>query len=67
MGNHHDQGSAADFQQTGQGAKPEEPNPKPDEHQAAGQPRGKSELGREMGPGDGDDAPPVTGDEPSPR
>ena len=67
MANHHDQGSAADFQQAGQGTKQEEPNPKPGEDQAAGQPRGKVELGREMGPGDGDDAPPVTGDEPSPR
>jgi len=66
MGNHHDQGSPADWQKSGQPA-PAEPNPKADEHQAAGQPRGKNELGREMGPGDGDDPPPVTGNEPSPR
>ncbi len=66
MGDHHDQGSADDWQKTGQ-ANQAEPNPKPSDDQAEGQPRGKDELGREMGAGDGDDAPPVTGDEPSPR
>ena len=68
MGDHHDQGSAADWQKTGQaGAEQVQPDPKADDDQAAGQPRGKAEIARELGPGDGDDAPPVTGDEPSPR
>ncbi len=35
--------------------------------QASEDPRGDDDLRRELGPGDGDDAPPVTGDEPSPR
>ena len=67
MGDHHDQGSAAEWQKTGQGTEQAKPETRPDDDQAAGQPRGKSELTRELGPGDGDDAPPVTGDEPSPR
>jgi len=66
MGNHHDQGASDEWRQTGEPSQ-EEPNPKPDDRQAAGQPRGKTELGRELGPGDGDDPPPATGDEPSPR
>ena len=67
MGDHHDQGSAAEWQKTGSGARSAEPAAKPDDDQAAGQPRGTNEIARELGPGDGDDAPPVTGDEPSPR
>ena len=39
----------------------------PPEEQADDQPRGSDELRRELGPGDGDDPPPVTGDEPPPR
>lgn len=65
MGNHHDQGDAADFQEAGQATS------KPTDHarddQAAGQPRGGDEYAREHNAGDGDDPPPVTGDEPSPR
>jgi len=38
-----------------------------DDEQAADDPRGEDEVRRELGPGDGDDAPPGTGDEPSPR
>jgi len=45
---------------------PTEPETIPLE-QADDDPRGDDEIGREMGPGDGDDPPPVTGDEPSPR
>ena len=66
MGDHHDQGAAADWQQTEQSA-PAESNDRAKDDQAAGQRRGKDELGREMGGGDGDDPPPVTGNEPSPR
>ena len=64
--NDHDQGSAADWQKTGAAA-PAGSNERAKDDQAAGQPRGKDEYAREMGAGDGDDAPPVTGDEPSPR
>ena len=50
---------------------PEEPTePEPEDipvEQADDDPRGEDEIRRELGPGDGDDAPPVTGDEPSPR
>ncbi len=35
--------------------------------QASEDARGDDDLRRELGPGDGDDAPPGTGDEPSPR
>ena len=66
MGNHHDQGAAADWQEAGK-AEPAGSNEHAQEDQAAGQPRGKDEIGREMGAGDGDDPPPVTGNEPSPR
>ncbi len=66
MANHHDQGAKADWQKAGDPSQ-KDPNPKPGEDQAAGQPRGENELGRELGPGDGDDPPPVTGNEPSPR
>ncbi len=41
--------------------------PQDRDDQAADDPRGDDEVRRELGPGDGDDAPPVTGDEPSPR
>jgi len=37
------------------------------EAQAADDPRGDDEVRRELGAGDGDDPPPCTGDEPSPR
>lgn len=66
MADHHDQGAAEDWKEAGK-ASPKDPNSRAGDEQAAGQPRGKNELGREMGPGDGDDPPPVTGDEPSPR
>ena len=45
---------------------PAEPMDLP-EPQADDDPRGDDEIRRELGPGDGDDPPPVTGDEPSPR
>ena len=66
MADHHDQGSAAEWQKTGQ-SEPAGSNDRAQDDQAAGQTRGKNELGREMGAGDGDDPPPVTGNEPSPR
>lgn len=65
MGDHHDQGDPADFQKAGQPSAP--PSERAGEDQAAGQARGGDEYAREMTAGDGDDPPPVTGDEPSPR
>ena len=38
-----------------------------DESQDDDDPRGEDVIRRELGPGDGDDPPPETGDEPSPR
>ena len=66
MGDHHDQGDAAEWQATGEAA-PADGNDRARDDQAAGQARGKDEYAREMTAGDGDDPPPVTGDEPSPR